>query len=546
MKTKITKRVLSLLMILLLLFLTACAGSPDATESGGGSLNTAPAGSNPGEETKDSRYGGVLNLTWDATADTLDPHYTTGWVSYIWSLNVFESLLSRDNAGNICPGVCNFELSEDKLTLKLWVRDGLTFHDGTPVEIEDVVASLERSASLISNVNKYFLSMVESCEIDGDTVTYRFTEFTPNTLYYVSGYQNFTSIMPKEICEKYGKDPILTVKDCIGTGPYYMADYEPNVRFTLNRYDGYVLSDPSHDGMAGPKMAYMDTINVWINNDPTSTTMALFNGEYDICMPDEEYAAMASEYGLVSSMDPIVNLTTLFFNTKGNRPVNDINLRMAIVYALDFEQLMKLEWGENYMMEACPMSQGNYYTDVFNNADYYGPTNLEKAAEYLAKSNYNGEELVCLVNNGYVTAIPVLAESMLEAAGIQIRLEYMDNVACTEYYSNNSNPYDMIFHTYAQMAYTPSTISSTPKNTFWGNAEKDALFAEIGNYGPGEAGGIEAWQKLAQLWVDDCAVVNLGTQSYEFVYNADLNPNWEGSTRFFYNAYWNNPQDHMN
>ena len=65
----------------------------------------------------------------------LDPLKQTGIWKYPFTTCVYENALTRDTDNNICPGVCDFELSDDMLTLKLWVRENMVFHNGDPVEI---------------------------------------------------------------------------------------------------------------------------------------------------------------------------------------------------------------------------------------------------------------------------------------------------------------------------------------------------------------------------------------------------------------------------
>ena len=121
-----------LLAMLMLLSLVACGGEPAV--SGG-------SGSQPPVDAVDNRYGGTLDVCYTLNlGKTLDPIHTTGWKMYIWTNYVFENIIARGADGSYQPGVCNFELSDDMLTLKRWVAEGKTFHNGDPVTIDDVVA----------------------------------------------------------------------------------------------------------------------------------------------------------------------------------------------------------------------------------------------------------------------------------------------------------------------------------------------------------------------------------------------------------------------
>ena len=121
------KMIAVLLALVMVLSLAACGGKK-AVQQG---------------TREDSIYGGVLNIAYvGAGGANLDPT-GSGWDRYIWSTNVVENFLTRDSDGNIYPGVCDFELSEDNLTLTLWPREGVTFHNGDHMTAEDVKFSVE-------------------------------------------------------------------------------------------------------------------------------------------------------------------------------------------------------------------------------------------------------------------------------------------------------------------------------------------------------------------------------------------------------------------
>lgn len=528
------KKVLALtLALVLLLGLVACGAKPGTTTG---------EGANGADIPEEARYGGVLNKQYGSCADTFDPHYTTGWVSYAWTNNVYENPIARDDQGNFVPCVCDFELNEDMTVLKLWVREGVTFHNGDPVEIEDVVASIERSASMVSNMKKYWAPYVASVTVEDGVATYTFTEFNINTLLYVAHWATWAAVLPQEVCEKYGADPINQLEDAIGTGPYYVAEYQTNSLYRLNRYDAYVAVEGDWGGYGQTKKAYMDQINIWINQDATSSVMALFNGDYDIGSLSGEYVTMAADYGLVGIKNPQKNMMAMAFNTLNpNRPTSDVNVRKAIAAAIDYDSMAQAWTEEAYEIDARPM-MAPYDDDVFNTADYQGAANLELAKEYLAKSNYNGEEIVLLAGPGSGPAI--IWDANLKALGLNVKIEYMEGTTRKAYYGDNSNPYDCVTFEYEVKDSVPCQLSSTPREKFWGSELKDKLFADMTKVPAASEESIAIWHELAQHWVDDCSVVNFATFTTSRFHHPDLVPNYPG-LEFDYNAYWVNPAEHQ-
>ena len=546
------KKILALLLAVIMVFgLVACGGNsttgtagtsdvPGAVYDDGGAIIST-------DIPEEQRYGGTLDLTYSTFSDTFDPHRTTGWTSYTWSCGVYENPIAADENGNFVPCVCDFELSEDMLTLTLWPREGITFHDGTEVEIDDVVASIDRAMRHVSNMKKFFTPLLAEGYpiVEDGKATYKFTEFNVNTLYNFSLFSTWCGVMPKEILEKYGDEYINQPEDCIGTGPYKLVEYQTNALLALEKYDGYIPTTLECGGWGTPKKGYMDKINYWINADGTSVSMSLINGDYDKGALIDEYEAMANQYGLVTSTYASqANMSAMAFNTKNPDRITtkDVNLRKAIAAALDPHAIAAANGHNNYELKLCPVTSTAYQTDVFDNADFLGEANLEVAKEYLAKSSYNGEEVVLISSGG--SGFAILWEDTLKSLGINAKIEYMDGGSVKAYALENDNPYDCIYFTYESKNAAPCQLSVTPRESYWGNAEKDRLFDEICKYPANSEESVALWQDLAQLWVDDCSVVNLYAFKSMYVINKDLVYGLEGLP-YFYNSYWVNPAEHM-
>lgn len=530
------KKLLVLLLALSMAFsIVAC----------GEKTNPTVPGESQGADPEAAKYGGVLNIAIGTDPGSIDPHYTSGTEFYKYSNNVFENPLAQDAKGNIVANVCEYEMSEDGLTLKLWVRDGVKFHDGSAVEIDDVVASLDRAGKLQRNVSKSFTAYVENVNVADGVATYTFSKFSPSALYNISLYQTIAAVMPKEVCEKYGEEGFTDIADCIGTGPYKLEKYTPGIGYEMVRFDDYVPVEEGFTGEAAPKKAYLDKINVWINQDVTSLYTTLMNGEYDVAtVYDADYLGLLSNVGFVKEGGIGVKTCYLAFNTKGTRPVNDVNLRKAIACLADIDELARVE-GVNldYSHDGCPVPAGNqYYTDKFVNAEYVG-RNLELAQKYLDASDYNGEEIVILAAK-YPDSC-VLLESYMREFGLNVKLEYMDQTAAAAYWADNSNPYDIMIAGATMVASYPALIPAALKDTYWGNERKDELFAALNTEPIGSAASLDMWDELTTLWIDDASIVCLYNFGTSIMHPEDLV--FENNATYyitFYNMYWKNPSAH--
>src|SRR5580693_10573595 len=69
---------------------------------------------------------------------------TTAYIVRDFGYMVYDTLLAEDSNFKIQPQMAEYKISDDKLTYTFTLRDGLKWHDGTPVTAEDCVASLQR------------------------------------------------------------------------------------------------------------------------------------------------------------------------------------------------------------------------------------------------------------------------------------------------------------------------------------------------------------------------------------------------------------------
>src|SRR5215831_2772126 len=86
-----------------------------------------------------------LRAVMNSDLKILDPIWTTAYVVRNHGYMIYDTLFATDAKGEIRPQmVGNYEVSADKLTHILTLRDGLSWHDGQPVTAEDCVASIKR------------------------------------------------------------------------------------------------------------------------------------------------------------------------------------------------------------------------------------------------------------------------------------------------------------------------------------------------------------------------------------------------------------------
>ncbi len=524
------KKLLALLLAVIMTFaLVACV----QTEEGG----------EEGEITEEMKYGGHLDIAASNINGNLDPANSGG--VYHWPNLVWEAPLSTNADGSIAPGVCNFEVSEDQLTLKLWVRDGMTFHDGSAVEIEDVVASILRRGH--KTPSQYVVDYIESTSIENGVATIKFNAYSNKTL--LSLTNTLHSVFPKEFCEKYrgmmygdmaDTEYNIDVVDAIGTGPYKVDSERDGEWLKLVRYDAYVKGDPSGTGLASPKNAYFDSITFWNVSDTTASTIQLLANDIAVATLDmTEYETQLEMNNLVQTTALGTKTMYIQFNNMNqeNQVHDDVNLRKAICAAIDFVEINEGMWNGGYDLTGTPALNEAYYVDNFEKCDYMGAANVELAKQYLAKSNYNGEPIYYVDNNANMAA---LIKSYLEKAGINLDVHIKESISEINKGYNNWNFY---IKTYSA-GDIPSSISNTVFTRCWVSEKKDQYQNIISTSVPGSKEYVDAWKELCKVWIDDCCIPYVGQEILTWTHHKDLVLDYTGSDIYIWNWYWKNPDEH--
>ena len=138
----------------------------------------------------------------------------------------------------------SYSVSDDGLTITFEIREGVQFHDGTPVNAETAAWSFHRQydkdhpghlpGSIFQYWN-YLYSEVESVSVDGPmTLTMHLSQPNSTLLYSLACFPAYL-ISPKAL-EDYGQD---MVNHPVGTGPYKFVNWEPNQAIILEKNENY-------------------------------------------------------------------------------------------------------------------------------------------------------------------------------------------------------------------------------------------------------------------------------------------------------------------
>src|SRR5690625_110483 len=188
-------------------------------------------------EAAEPRYGGTLIAALADDPPDMDPHFTAANASRTVLHNIFATLVDVDENLNIVPELAHsWEVSEDGMTYIFYLRDGVTFHDGTPFNAEAAKFNFERMMDPeIGSPRGQELSLVESVRVD-DEFTLQLEMKAPYSA-LLSALASWTRLMvsPSAI-EKYGDD---FEQHLIGACPFRFVEHIRDDRLVLERYDNY-------------------------------------------------------------------------------------------------------------------------------------------------------------------------------------------------------------------------------------------------------------------------------------------------------------------
>ena len=157
----------------------------------------------------------------------IDPLFTTAYITRDHGYMVYDTLLALDENFKVQPQMADWKISDDKLTYTFTLRDGLKWHDGTPVTAEDCVESLKRWGKA-DNMGQKLMDFTASLEAtDPKTITLKLKEPYGLVLDSIGKPSSLVPfMMPKRLAQT---PPDKPVPELIGSGPFKFvaAEFQP-------------------------------------------------------------------------------------------------------------------------------------------------------------------------------------------------------------------------------------------------------------------------------------------------------------------------------
>ena len=393
------KRIFALfLSSLLAISVLAGCGQTEDTQEGGFGTDEASASGDP-------ISGGelVVGVPQDL-GDSLDPYQLVAAGPREVFFNVYEGLVKPNADGDFEPAVAeSYEISDDGLTYTFVLREGVKFHNGTDVTVDDVLYSYETcAATTVIDSLGAALSNVQEVKADGSSVVITLAEPSPDFLSYAA----MVYIVPADYADQ--------ATSPVGTGPF---------RFVSRSVQDNVVLEKFADYYGTP--AYLDKVTVKVYEDSNAKMTALGAGSLDLAihMTADQLASIDSaEY---KTIEGTMNLAVGMYLNHAVEPLNNEQVRQAMNYAVDCQEILDMTSDGAGALIGTSMypAFGKYFDESL--ASVYSP-DLDKAKALMEEAGYaNGFNLKLTVPSNYsiyMNMAEVLVEQLAQI-GVKVTIE---------------------------------------------------------------------------------------------------------------------------
>ncbi|MGQ0572377.1 MAG: ABC transporter substrate-binding protein [Armatimonadota bacterium] len=332
------------------------------------------------------RPGGRVVVALNAGWDQLDPAATAFTFAREIMGNIYDPLLIKDpNTGEIKPSLAStWTISPDGRTILLKLRQGIKFHDGTPLTADAVAFSLNRikDPALRSPMAATVLGPVDRVETP-DPFTIQITMRGPFAPFIDSLTEISLAPVSPAAVQRYGRD---FGQNPVGTGPFKFKEIVPGQRVTLARNPDYRWA-PRIFKHPGP--AYLDELVYTVSPEDATRVAQLVRGEVQVLYnaPLRDTNRLVRNANFRAYFKDQAGFPRVVILNTSRWPFDDVRARVAVAHAINKEELLKTVFEGIGAVANTPLSPVTWgYNKALETVAY--PFNPERARQLLAEAGW--------------------------------------------------------------------------------------------------------------------------------------------------------------
>lgn len=427
--SKNKKFLVLLLIIISSISLVSCGN--DNKKKAGASGNEV--GANEDSKNKETNADGEVissrndyKMGMPSEPTSMDPAKTKDLVTWIYVLQAYDTLVKFNwGTQEYEPGIAtDWVINDDSTEVLFTIRDGVKFHNGDDMTLDDVIFSLNRA--LNSTYTSAISGSIEEFVPVGDNQVKLILKYGYSPILQVLVTPSF-SIVNKKVVEEIEAKGEEYGRNAIGTGPYKLVEWRNGERLSFEAFEDYYM-EPGR----------LKTVDVTIVPDQTSGALALENGTLDYF-----YGVQDADIIHLKEMDHLkvyeandgVSLYDITFNVQDGI-FADKKLRQAVAYAINREEMLigGIEGNGEVTDTICPNGVFGYDPDY-----KWIQHDPEKAKELLAEAGYPNGLTVTFrqdASKTYMTSAEVM-QAQLKEVGIDVIFDKLERATWTEQVGGN-------------------------------------------------------------------------------------------------------------
>jgi peptide/nickel transport system substrate-binding protein len=365
--------------------------------------------------------GSTLRVARGQLTDSLDPQQTALLVAHEIMWQIYDSMIYLDEAGTVHQGLATeWTFSDDNLSVTYKLREGVTFHDGTPFNAQIVKDTVARHLDpATASPTSYMLGPLKEVQVIDDlTAAYVYSEpFVPMFVGLGYSYCAPISIPAAQAAgDQFGRNPV-------GTGAYKFVEWTADDTIVLEKNEAHAWATTFYKVQQPPSV---DRFEFVVIPEDATRLSALVAGEVDIvagtdAVPIDKISQLQSEPGVKVFTRPAVGVYYSYLNQQ-IKPLDDLRVRQAINHAVDKDAIVQLVLDGNGTPGTSVLASafGDYNKDVVTY-----PYDPEKAKALMAEAGLESgfeTSYLNITSPVYQRAAEVIQEN-LSAINVKLNIE---------------------------------------------------------------------------------------------------------------------------